>query len=323
MKLGAPAGAIGLLLLFAPAVLCAADDARDWLERMSAAMSQMSYQGTFVYVQGDDVETMRITHVADGGGLQERLVSISGARREVVRDSAGVLWFAGAGRGAMTDPAVNRPIFFELPLNDAAQASDSYEFRLGEDDRIAGHLARRLDIRPRDHYRYGYSLWLERQSGLLLQWQLHDGQGETLARLMFTELKMGSEVDRAELKANRDYGAVQVQESGLPTEGRVTSRAPAWAPGRLPPGFRLASHHTPDKAEARRFEHLVYSDGIAAVSVYIEALDTSTQRRDGVSRMGTTHAYFHTLDEVLVTVVGDVPEDTVTLIGESVRAAIP
>ena len=108
MKLRVAAVAVGLLILLAPAVLSAGDEARDWLERMGAAMSQMTYQGTFVYVQGDDVETMRITHVADGDGLRERLVSISGARREVVRDSNGVLWFPGTEHGAMADPAVDR-----------------------------------------------------------------------------------------------------------------------------------------------------------------------------------------------------------------------
>ena len=323
MKLRVAAGAFGLLMLLAPAVLSAGDEARDWLERMGAAMSQMTYQGTFVYVQGDDVETMRITHVADGDGLRERLVSISGARREVVRDSNGVLWFPGTEHGAMADPAVDRPIFFELPLDDAARAAATYDFVLGGEDRIAGHAARRLDIKPRDRYRYGYSLWLEPKSGLLLQWQLHDGENQALARLMFTDLKMGSEVDRTELSANRDFGAVPVPESGLPAEGRVSGERPYWAPASLPPGFRLASHRAPGEDAGARFEHLVYSDGIAAVSVYIEAMNDGEQRHDGVSRMGTTHAFFRSLDGMLVTVVGDVPENTVTLIGESVRAVEP
>lgn len=89
-----PALAAAVSLLVAASAL-AEPDARDWLERMSAAMSQMDYQGTFVYVQGDDVVTMRITHVADEAGVRERLVSMSGAPREIIRDSNGVRWVLG------------------------------------------------------------------------------------------------------------------------------------------------------------------------------------------------------------------------------------
>ena len=64
--------------------------AREWLERMTAAMSQMSYQGTFVYVRDGEVETMRITHVTDETGVRERLYSVSGPHREVIRDREGV-----------------------------------------------------------------------------------------------------------------------------------------------------------------------------------------------------------------------------------------
>lgn len=312
------AGALGLLLsALAPAAL-AGDDARIWLERMSAAMSQMSYQGTFVYVMDDDVATMRITHVADNGESRERLFTMTGAPREVVRDAQGVRWSSGEHREVLADPAVDRPIFFELSPNDAAQAADSYEFKLQGKDRVAGYIARRLDIVPRDTYRYGYTLWLETQSGLLLQWRLQDEEGDTLARLVFTELKIGSEVDRGELHSSSDDADPASFESGLPAESRVAARPPSWAPDRLPPGFVLASHSVPDGATDDPFEHLVYSDGIAAVSVYVEDLEGKSGRAAGVRQMGTTHAWFGVVDDRFVTVVGDVPEATVRLIGEAV-----
>jgi sigma-E factor negative regulatory protein RseB len=315
MKHHALSGACVLLLIASSPAVRAGDEAYAWLERMSAAMSQMNYQGTFVYVQDGDVQTMRITHVAEGGDLRERLVSISGLPREVVRDSSGVRWISGKDRAALADPAVNRPIFFDLPLSDAAQASDSYDFRLRAGDRIAGHSAQRLDIEPRDHFRYGYSLWLEAQSGLLLQWQVNGGNGDLLARLMFTDLKMGSEVDREEL---RSATGLEPVPSDLPPEGRAPRRAPAWAPDRLPPGFHLASHRAPDVDPGGWFEHLVYSDGIAAVSVYVESIERRPRVAPGLSRMGTTHAFSRAVNGMFVTVVGDVPEATVKLIGDAV-----
>ncbi len=323
MKSSVPAGVLSLVLALSAQLARAAENPYEWLERMSAAMSQMTYQGTFVYVQGDDVETMRITHVAEAGGSRERLVSLSGVPREVIRDAAGVRWFSGDRKGGVADAAANRPIFFELPLSDAAQASDSYDFSLDGDDRVAGHAATRLQVRPRDRYRYGYTFWLEAQSALPLQWQVRDQNGATLAQLMFTELRIGSEVDRGELHSARAAADAAEMQSALPAEARSARAQPAWAPAAVPPGFRLASHRGPDNGGAPGFEHLIYSDGIAAVSVYIENAARKSKRKQGTSRMGTTHAFFRPLEGRFVTVVGDVPEDTVKLIGEAVGPVDP
>lgn len=306
-----------LLVLASPGLLATDDDPQQWLDRMTAAMSQMSYQGTFVYIQGDNVETMRITHVFDGQGSSERLVSISGQPREIVRDSEGVRWLSGEGHSVMADPAVNRPFFPELPLDDARLAARSYEFKLAGTERVAGHSARLLSIVPKDIYRYGYSLWLDTQSGLLLQWRLTASDGATLAKLMFTELKMGSEVDRAELLPGSSSRALEQVKSGLPPEARPSRGQPGWQAVHVPSGFRLASHRQQEQGKGQVFEHLVYSDGIAVVSVYVES-SGSRELDPGLSRLGTTHAFSRKVDDFRVTVVGDVPAPTVQMIAESV-----
>ncbi len=132
-----------------------ATSAYEWLERMSAAMSQMSYQGTFVYVQGD-VETMRITHVSDRTGVRERLVSISGVQREILRDSSGVRWVQGDDHSLMEDPAVGRSFFPEISVGDLLK-SPIISFQVGDSARIAGHSGRQVKIVPLDRYRYGYT----------------------------------------------------------------------------------------------------------------------------------------------------------------------
>ena len=96
---------VAWIALSSPVLAGTSDSPRDWLDRMSAAMSQMSYQGTFVYVRGDDVVTMRITHVVDENGARERLVSLSGAPREVLRDSSGVRWVLGDDQSVLEDSA--------------------------------------------------------------------------------------------------------------------------------------------------------------------------------------------------------------------------
>ena len=307
---------LGLSYISGAAV--AAEDAFQWLDRMSAAMSQMNYQGTFVYVRGDDVETVRITHVVDEHGSRERLVSVSGMPREVVRDAEGVRWISGDERTVMADSAANRPFFPELPLGNPSRATDSYQFRLDEVQRIAGHSGRRLDIVPKDEYRYGYRLWLETQSGLLLKWELTGLEGETLAKLMFTELKMGSEVDAAELLSTSRVADTDRKTARLSSEQQAAGKPLIWQADKLPPGFRLASHRQQPVKQGVVFEHLIYSDGIAAVSVYVESADDSAPLQLGLSKLGTTHLFSRELDGKVITALGDVPAVTVKLIGASV-----
>lgn len=296
---------------------------RDWLERMTAAMSQMDYQGTFVYVQGDVVVTMRITHVAGDEGVRERLVSMSGAPREVLRDSNGVRWVLGDDHSVLADQAFNRSFFPQLPQDLQDQTEQNYTLKVGGSGRIAGQAVRNLSVVPRDDYRYGYSFWLEERSALLLQWELVDSDGKTLARLMFTDFRMGSEVDPTELAPSSQLKRFKTVESSLPVgRGQVTV-VPRWQPARLPPGFELTSRRYFGQQDQGIFEHLVYSDGLVAVSVYVESDASEDRQHVGISRMGTTHAFSRLADGVLITVIGDVPETTVRFIGDAVVAVTP
>ena len=313
-----------LLAMAMPACAGSSDDAAQWLERMSAAMSQMTYQGTFVYVQGDDVETLRITHVADEDGVRERLVSISGVRREILRDSQGVRWVKGDDRSVMEDTSFSRSFFPEIPLGQSDQASASYRLELGASERIAGHSGRKLRIIPKDEFRYGYTLWLDEPSALLLKWELLDSNHKRLAKLMFTDIRLGSEVDLDELESSSKLKEYQTMQSGLPSGKDLSHSNPQWQPSKLPAGFHLSSHRYMSQQDQQIFEHLVYSDGLAAVSVYVESSDVDEhQPETGISRLGTTHAYSRVSEGVLITVVGDVPAITVQSIGNSVKLTSP
>jgi sigma-E factor negative regulatory protein RseB len=296
---------------------------RQMLERMTAAMSQMSYQGTFVYVQGDDVETMRITHVSDQRGVRERLVAVSGPPREVLRDSSGVRWVLADDRSVFEDSAFNRSFFPELPLDQKDQIELSYSLKLGSEARIAGHKARNLKVLPNDKYRYGYSLWLEQHSGLLLKWELIDSNGKSLAKLMFTDVRLGSEVDVKELIPTSQLKKFKTVESKLPSGRGLSKATPKWLPNKLPPGFRLSAHRYFGQQDQGIYEHLVYSDGLAAVSVYIESTNPDSKNQAGINRLGTTNAFSRITDDMLITVVGDVPAITVKYIAEAVKIVSP
>jgi sigma-E factor negative regulatory protein RseB len=296
---------------------------RQMLDRMTAAMSQMSYQGTFVYVQGDNVETMRITHVSDERGVRERLVAVSGPPREVLRDSSGVRWVLADDRSVFEDSAFNRSFFPELPLDQNDQTELSYTLKLGSEARIAGHKARNLKVLPKDKFRYGYSLWLEQHSGLLLKWELIDSNRKSLAKLMFTDVRLGSEVDVKELIPTSQLKKFKTVESELPSGRGLSKATPKWLPNKVPPGFRLTAHRYFGQQDQGIYEHLVYSDGLAAVSVYIESTSPDSNAQAGINRLGTTHAFSRITDDMSITVVGDVPAITVKFIAEAVKFVSP
>jgi sigma-E factor negative regulatory protein RseB len=300
------------------------EDPMAWLERMSTAMSQMSYQGTFVYMQDGSVETMRITHVSGPDGVHERLVSLSGAPREVLRDSSGVRWVLADDESVFEDAAFNRSFFPELPLDRDDQARRSYELKLGARTRIAGHSVRNLQVLPRDRYRYGYSLWLEEHSGLLLKWELVNKDNRVLAKLLFTDVRLGSEVDVKELKSVSPLKKFRTVESTLPSPSGRSQASPGWQPENLPAGFELTAHRYMSQQQGDRvYEHLVYSDGLAAVSVYIERSESGSDPETGFRRLGTTHTFSRLLDDMLITVVGDVPSITVRTIADAVVKVSP
>ncbi len=310
-----------------PLVLCTtsfaasagdSDTAHHWLERMAAAMNHLNYQGTFVYVRGDLVETMRITHVVDDGGVRERLYSVTGPKREIIRDSEGVRCVLSDDQSVMQDAMVSGAIFPEFPFEDLSGDAGTYRFETGGTARVAGQMARRVTIVPDDEFRYGYDLWLESSTGLLLKWVLFDTAKNALAKLVFTDMRLGEEVDLRELESDTPPEAFTRLASIMPSHQVKTRALPEWQPESLPPGFRLATHRHQSDGESV-FEHLVYSDGLASVSVYIESNTGHALMGAGFNRIGTANAFTRNLGDRQLTVIGEVPAATVQAIGDAFR----
>ena len=315
-----------LLLLLAVSVssTVAADDAveaREWFERMNTAMNHMSYQGTFVYIRDGVVETMRITHVADESGVRERLFSLSGPRREVIRDQRGVRCILEDSALVLGGPVEVDAYFPELPLSVIDGENSGYRLETGGNARIAGQLARRVSIAPADSYRYGYDFWLQEQSGLLLKWVLFGADHKVLAKLMFTDFVMGAEVDLDELESTSPAEDFVELKTFNPKKAPAIQSSPRWLPQKLPPGFLLASHS--DKTGVNGlYEHSVYSDGLAAVSVYIERGTEAESVTQGVSQLGTNNAFSRKQGDVQITVIGEVPALTVKTIAQEMADAV-
>lgn len=319
-----PRKALLLLVLIGISQVSMAGDsasAREWLERMTTAMSQMSYQGTFVYVRDDVVETMRITHVTDETGVRERLYSVSGPHREVIRDRKGVRCVLEDSAAVVEDKVVASSYFPELPLSIIDGDSSGYRLETVGEARIAGHTARRVSISPEDRFRYGYDFWLEEQTGLLLKWVLFDARHRPLAKLVFTDFAIGSAINLSELESDARAEDFVEMKTFSPEETVVTQSSPRWQPTKLPPGFNLASYSHKSGAEGV-YEHMVYSDGLAAVSVYVEQNGVGAAVKPGISQLGTNNAFTRTEGDLQITVIGEVPAITVKSIANEIALSV-
>lgn len=290
---------------------------RQWLERMSQAAHELNYDGVFVYSHDGHMQSMRIIHSSSNGKERERLLSLSGPPREVIRDNEKVTCILPDD----ADVVVERSGPARLLPADLAERLETleqyYSFRDGGDERIAGHPARKIVIAPRDHYRYGHALWLHHDTGLLLRSELYNEEGRIVEQLMFTSLQFHDSLAAALLEPETEGRDVVWQRD---VERTAADGLPErWTVGELPPGFLLENHRHHFMAGATApVEHLLFSDGFASVSVFIEAEEEGRDSFLGGSRLGAVNAYSRSHESHYITVVGEVPPVTARRIAESV-----
>ena len=293
-----------------------------WLQRMNAALRDRNYTGTFVYIHGDHLETMQVAHRADAQGGIERLVSLTGPPREVIRDHKSVQCVMPDSRMVLVERRYAAAHFpAALPSSvPAARLSAYYDFKdLGE-DRIAGYQSKIIGVLPHDGYRYGYRLWLDVHTGMLLRSDLLDSHGHTVERVMFTSLQYPRNIPGAELKATEIRPGFIWNIQGDSERLSAAEERVHWQASHLPPGFVLSLKDVQRVAGIPQpVRHLVYSDGLASVSVFAEANAPGRNALIGPSQMGAVNAFGRQVADHHLTVVGEVPAATVELIAESMR----
>lgn len=308
---------LALTVLAAPAAAYATD-AEALLARMQRAAQTLNYDGTFVYQSGNRLETLRIVHRVGRQGVEERLVSLNGSPREIIRTNRDVRCYLPDGHAALIEHRRAGQHGFPALVPGSAGALDSaYVVKVGSDGRVAGRPVGLVTIAPRDGYRYGYQLWADVASGLLLKAGLLDERGAVIEQYMFTEVSIGRPIPDSALVPQY----VTRESTRVPVDEPTLADTPGhWEPGQLPKGFVLTARvvrRLPGAAQP--VEHLVYSDGLAVVSVFIEPVadDSGPAAIDGLSRMGAVHAFGRLAEGHRITVVGETPAATVAMIGES------
>jgi sigma-E factor negative regulatory protein RseB len=296
----------------------AADAAHEWLTRINHAARNLEYDGVFVYQHDTQLEAMRIYHKIENKSVKERLVSLNGAPREIIRDEHEVRCYWPDKNSVVVENRKADSKDFPAILPERLPNLDEYVLQMGNTERITGRPAQQVVIKPTDQYRYGYRLWADRDTGLLLRADLIDAKGSVLEQFMFTQINIGIKIPPAALAPGvAGEGMVWYREG---TDASNISTRPGWAAAHLPKGFVLSMHMMRNiPMHKRPVEHLVYTDGLAAVSVFVEQQEKGAHPfMLGPRHMGAVNALGTRVDDYQITAVGEVPAETVSLIGESV-----
>ncbi len=275
--------------------------ANRWLMKMSRALRERDYQGRLVYVADGRIETLQVFHAFVDGRERERMVTLSGPSREIVRDEQGVMCIGTDDSPVVYTKDRSRRWSPALEVARAAQ-TQFYSARVVAQGRAAGLPAAVLEVRSEDPWRYGYRLWLESDSGLPLRLDLINSAGRAMEKLAFTEIALNQRPSDENLRASLTSLNVSTR-----TTNSIDSPEPdpGWRAANPPPGYVLRSAR-------RRGEvvQLLYSDGLANVSVYIEPV-RANQSGESTTMRGALNAHARWKDGWRVLAIGKVPAETV------------
>jgi sigma-E factor negative regulatory protein RseB len=310
--------AIGLSAGAAAADPLQQSDALALLQKIADAARELNYAGTFVYQHGDEVESSRIVHFVDGGNEYEKLETLDGPRREVIRNNDEVLCYYPDAKIVRSDKRVARRSFPALLPEQLSSLTDNYEIRKGEPERIGGFDAQALILEPKDGMRYGHKFWADVSSGLLLKARMMSERHNVVEQFSFTQVVIGAGVTRDMV---RPTFTIRFPEWRLDrfANNTISEVESGWTVKNFPSGFRkILEMRRSKQGNSVLVTHMVYSDGLAAVSVFIEPAASRTRINEGLSQQGAINIYTRTVNDQVVTVLGEAPATTIMQIANSV-----
>lgn len=306
-----------LLVLFAQAVPAQQQDGLYWLGRAVDAAHKLNYSGTFVYRNAGIEETSRITHVVEGGRELERLEVLDGSPREVIRNNDEVKCYLPGSHTLLIEKRAQRRTFPSLVSATLSGLTEHYSIRKGPVSRVAEHESQVIYLEPRDALRYGQQLWIDINSGLLLKIALVNERNESIETFAFTQLQIGGNIEREALKSKfaAQTGKWRIQHV-VSTESR--SEDAGWQFKTQLPGFRkLTGMRRHAHADIPEIFHVVFSDGLAAISVFIDA--APEKQESGMDSMGVINVYRRIVGKHLLVVMGEVPPIALRKLGDGIE----
>ncbi len=300
----------GLLLVS----LCWAQErtAYEWLQAMQQASKQENYQGVFMFSRGEMSSTVQVVHRYQNGLVEERLRQLDGEMGEIIRHGADVICVFPDNRVVQLEKNNFGNRLVEA-LSDFMPGHEFYELETAGAERLIERSAIKLRIAARDKHRYSYALWLDQETALLLKSSILNAEGKELERFQFTQIAFPKQIPDSAL-APMNAGEL-VEHEWIPPvrKDQDWPEAMQWNASWIPPGF---------KGMRKAPNIMLYSDGLATYSIFVEAADEE-RMPDGASMVGATVAYSHSLQSGVhqygVTVMGEIPAMTAMMIAESIQ----
>ena len=293
---------------------------KEALLKMIEAMQSLSFQGTVVFFKDGKLEPMRYFHAFNNGVEQERLVSLNSPLREIIRDAGKVSCVYKATQQVVVNHRpFERSFLIDFP-KDLDVLSVSYDVDIVGDDSVALLPAYVISIKPKDKLRYERTIWVDKEHFLPIKVVINNFSSTTLEQYVFTDLEIKSKLPFVDVKVSSADNPVQ---SLYKLQAQSLEQA-AFTVTKLPQGFReIFFTRRPMHNSEQPVDHLLLSDGLASVSVYMEhknsALKSGLFASKSVESVGAVNFFSQTLGDYELTVMGEVPAETVKLIAEGVK----
>lgn len=287
--------------------------ARELVNSMSNASRTLNYDGVFIYRRGQQMDTLRLIHKVGKDGETERLVSLTGHPREVIRNNRSVTCIFPDNQAIMVEKSRSQKLFSPQLPGPVEKFSKHYTISYTGDDRVAGKQTKIVSIQPKDTYRYGYRLWIGTGHHLLLKSELRNNAGHALEQIIFTHLDVLDDIPDEKLKPSiSGKGYKWYDSSNAAPETASMTKKGNWQVKWMPTGFTMSNYEKqPIVTSNDPVDHMVYTDGLAMVSVFVEKMKKRSQFIPGPSKMGAVNAYVRSAGGYRITAVGEVPQATV------------
>ncbi|MDG2501639.1 MAG: MucB/RseB C-terminal domain-containing protein [Porticoccaceae bacterium] len=290
------------------------DSAYDLMARMAKASKELSYRGLFTYEFRGNLTSVKVVHIVRDGQTYERIVHMDGPAREVVRRSDDMDCMRASDM-------LLRGSVLKINDNNYSHLQDFYNFYTSGDTRIAGRDVSVVNVIPKDKYRYGYIIAIDKETGLMLQSVLINGQGKPMERFQFVDISIGVDLNNvaftSELSTSDDIDVDQSDCLEANQQAQVSSSE--WVPKWLPPGFVLSSYQPTDESGQ---ESLMYTDGLAVFSVFIDSAEKSGDLPPVDANLGATVAVLtkgvFNNQRYAICVVGEIPRSTAREIAKAI-----
>ena len=288
-----------------------------WLAQIQQAATRLNYVGTFVYQQGSQVQSSRISHFVDASGEHEKLEILDGKPQEIIRKNDEVYSYIPASKTLLIEKRFERDHFPGLLNASASEVANHYSISRGQSDRIAGIECETISLNPKDNLRYGYRLWADKQSGLLLKAQTLNEKNEVIEQIAFSTIKINLPFDRAQLKPSYVATAEWKIERSQP--GRYGKPLTQWQIMNPPAGFKRVNELRRTLGKHENVSQIVFSDGLAAISVFIEMANAASTLREGSSSQGAVSMTTRRLGDHWITVIGEAPPIAIKQVAYSLQ----